>query len=284
MAHGDQQKRVLLRVPVATPAAIYLNGEFYKKFKLADLSTNGLSVLTGSSDVLPDKFEIRFRLRRFSRTIRMLLEVKNRMSVPEGVRLGCVFSEISDSDKESVNKYICNFVDISFPEQTVNFATFLCVIDASFRLLLYSINSYYSATDLGRSSFAPPLSNFTGIALVFYAFLAFLAFIFSSPFIVSKGRLNFISSLFLLGYAFLLLLIKNLNCWKARLWDLHDPYTTIFLAFQSLLVLYSGFAIVIGGLFLKKIALTLNIIKQQFAALKSRLAQLRTLRKKTEMT
>lgn len=178
MANGGQQKRVLLRVPVPTPAAIYLSGEFYKKSKLADLSTNGLSVLTGPSDTLPDKFEIRFRLRRFSRTIRILLEVKNRMSVSEGVRLGCVFSEISDSDRKRVNKYIYNFVDISFPEQAVNFAAFLCVIDASFKLLLYFINSYYSATDLGRSPFAPALSNFSGIVLAFYAFLAFLAFIF----------------------------------------------------------------------------------------------------------
>jgi len=280
MANGDQQKRVVLRVPVATTAAIYLKGEFYKRFKLADLSTDGLSVLTGSSDVLPDKFEIRFRLRRFSRTIRIVLEVKNRISVSEGVRLGCVFSEISDSDKKRVNKYIYNFVDISFPEQAVNFAAFLCVIDASFRLLLYSINSYYSATDLGRSSFVPALSNFTGITLVFYAFLACLAFIFSSPSIISKGRLNFIFSLFLLGYAFLFLIIKNFICWKEGLWNLNYLYTNMFLVSQLFLVFYLGFAIVIGTFFLKKIALTLDIIKQELAALKLRLVQLKFLRKK----
>jgi len=280
MANGDQQKRVVLRVPVATTAAIYLKGEFYKRFKLADLSTDGLSVLTGSSDVLPDKFEIRFRLRRFSRTIRIVLEVKNRISVSEGVRLGCVFSEISDSDKKRVNKYIYNFVDISFPEQAVNFAAFLCVIDASFRLLLYSINSYYSATDLGRSSFVPALSNFTGITLVFYAFLACLAFIFSSPSIISKGRLNFIFSLFLLGYAFLFLIIKNFICWKEGLWNLNYLYTNMFLVSQLFLVFYLGFAIVIGTFFLKKITLTLDIIKQELAALKLRLVQLKFLRKK----
>ncbi|KPK97907.1 MAG: hypothetical protein AMJ95_06890 [Omnitrophica WOR_2 bacterium SM23_72] len=279
MTNGGQQKRVFLRIPVATPASIYLNNKFYKKFKLADLSTNGLSVLTSPSEVLPDKFEIHFRLRRFSRTIRVILEVKNRISVSEGVRLGCVFSEISDSDKKRVNKYVYNFVDISFPEQAVNFAAFLCVIDASFRVLLYSINFYYSATDLGRSVFTPPLSNFTGIALIFYAFLAFLAFIFSSPFIVSKGRSNFIFSLSLLGYALFFLLLKNFICWKAQLWILNYFYTNMFLTFQLFLVFYLGFAIVIGVLFLNKITLTLDIIKQQFATLKFHLAQLKFLRK-----
>jgi len=277
MAIGDQQRRVFLRIPVAIPAAIYLDGQFYKKIKLADLSTNGLSVLVRSSDTLLDNFEIRFRLTPVSRLIRIILEVKNRILLPEGVRIGCSFSKISDLDKKRIDKYVCSFVDISFPEQAVNLAAFLCAMDASFRLLLYFLNSYYSATDLGRSLFAPLPSNFSGIALTLYAFYAFLAFIFSSPSIVSKGKLNFISSLFLLGYAFLFLLIKNFICWKARLWNFNYPYTNMFLAFQLFLVFYLGFAIVIGAFFLKKITLTFDIIKQEFTTLKLRFVQLKFL-------
>ncbi|MFC1675302.1 PilZ domain-containing protein [Candidatus Omnitrophota bacterium] len=279
MPTADQQKRVFLRVPVKTPAEIYLNNRFYKKIKLADLSTNGLSFLVSPTDTLPDNPEIRFRLARFSRLIKIKLEVKNRVSLPEGLRLGCSFAEISDRDKKRVDKYVCSSVDISFPEQTVNFAAFLCAIDASFRLWLSFLNSYYSATDFGSSSIVSPLSNFSGIALLLYAFLAFLAFIFSSPSVVSKGKIDFILSLFFSGYAFLFLLIKNLLYWKVRLWNLDYLYTNIYLAFQLFLVFYLGFAIIIGVIFLKKVALTLDVIKQEFATLRCRLAQLKFLRK-----
>jgi hypothetical protein len=280
MAIVDQQKRIFLRIPVAIAAAIYLNGQFHKKLRLADLSTNGLSFLVRPSEILPDNFEIRFKLTPLSKLIRIILEVKNRVNLPEGMRVGCVFSEISDLDKKRIGTYVCHFVETSFPEQAVNFAAFFCAIDASFRLLLYSINSYYSATDFGRSLFAPALSKFSVIALAFYAFFAFLAFIFSSPTLLRKVKSSFILSLFLLGYAFLFLLVKNFSCYKAGLWNFNYFYISMFLAFQLFFVFYLAFALVIGALFLKKITLTLDIIRRQFATLKFSFVQLKFLRRK----
>jgi len=245
MATTGQQNRVFLRIPVKIAAAIYLNGQFYKTTKLVDLSTNGLACLVSPSDPLPDNFEIRFRLTPFSRAMKIMLEVKNRVILSGSVRIGCIFARISDLDKKRIDKYVRNFSGIFFPEQAVNFAAFFCAVDSSVRLLLYNASSYYSATDFGRSGREPVFSDPSGIMLGFYVFSAFSAFILSSPSIVRKAGLSFISSILLLGCAFIFLLMKNFSCWKEGLWSLNDPEMNMLLSVQLFFLFYLGFAIII---------------------------------------
>jgi hypothetical protein len=279
MVTAGQQNRVFLRIPVKIPAAVYLNGQFYKATKLVDLSTNGLACLVSPSDPLPDNFEIRFRLTLFSRVIKIMLEVKNRVILSGSMRLGCIFLSISDLDKKRIDKYVCNSSGIFLPEQVVNFAAFFCAVDACLRSLLYNASSYYSATDFGRSVRDPVFSDPSGAMLIFYVFSAFSAFILSSPSIVRKAGLSFISSVLLLGYAFMFLFMKNFSCWKQGLWSLNDPDMNVLLSAQLCLLSYLGFSIIIGLVSLKKIALTLSVIKQEFLVLKLGFTQLSFLRK-----
>jgi len=256
---SEQQKRVFLRIPARIRAAIYLYGKFYKKVKLADLSTKGLSFFVAESQLIPDNLEISFRLKRFSRLIRVRLLVMERAGVTEGARIGCAFTQISDKDKLRIEKYICDFVNISFAVQAVNLAAFFCVIEAAFRLLLYFVNFYYSATEFGTSFSFPAPSNSYVITLLVYLFFAFLAFIFSSPAIVGKRKINFGISLFFLGIIFIFILAKNSISWKSGL--------RYFFWIRLGLILYVGLALVTGILFLKKINLTFAIIKQQLLGL-----------------
>jgi hypothetical protein len=275
MITPNQPNRALLRVPAAISAAIYIKEQCSKKLKLSDLSSSGLSFEIDSSDVLPEKFEIRFKLTPFARTITLTVEVKSRTQVAQGVRVGCVFARIQESDKKRVAAFIRNYVNISFPEQAVNLAGFLCALDATLRILLNSVYSYYTATELGRSAFAAAHLGLSGAALVLYALFSALSFVLSSPSAISKARGNFVTSLYLLGYAFIFLGIKNFIGMREGFWNFYSFYATLFLAAQLLLWLYVGGAIAIGVFFLKKVVLTLDIIQKEFATLKSHLVRLK---------
>jgi hypothetical protein len=279
MPTDGQQNRVFLRIPVRISADAYQDGQFFKKSRLMDLSTNGLSFLVGPSDLLPDHFEIRFKLTPFSRVIKIMLQVKNRVPVPGGVRAGCLFADISDVDRASIDRYVCHFSGISLQEQVINLAAFLCVVDAAARLLLYYLNDYYSATDFGRMVVEPGAAGLSAAALVMYAFSSCLAFVFSCPSMTRKGSSYFVSSVLLLGNSFVFLMVKNFSLWQDGFWGMGDPGLTRILVVQLLLVGYLAMAIVVGVLSLKKVALVLGVVKQEFSVLKLGFEHLNFLRK-----
>jgi hypothetical protein len=78
---------------------------------------------------------------------------------------------------------------------------------------------------------------------------------------------------------FLFLATKNFAYGQEGLWGFNDPDMNMILAAQLFLVLYLGFAIVLGLFFLKKIVLILNIIKEEFSVLKNGFVQLSFLRR-----
>ncbi len=280
MPTDGQQNRVFLRIPVKILADVYLDGRFYKKVRLVDLSTHGLAFFTDASGLLPNDLEIRFRLSLFSGTIRIAAGVKNRVALPKGVRVGCIFLQISDPDKKRIDQYVCNFSGISFPENAVHVAAFLCALDASIRSLLYYLASYYGATEFGRRLLEPVLSGHSGVMLALYVASAFFAFILSSPAVLRKGKLSFISSLLLLAYAFFFLCVKNFTAWRNGLWGFNDWDMNTVLTAQLLFAIYLGFALMTGLIFLKKVTLVLDIIKQEFSVLRLGFVQLNFLRKR----
>jgi hypothetical protein len=260
-------KRIFLRVPLRSWASILVSGKFFKKVKLADLNSKGLSFIFGRSEAIPEDFEIVFSLGRFSKPIRAALKVKNRFPARNGTRIGCAFSKILDEDLRRVEGYILRSLNISLPVEAVNLAAFLCVMDAGWRILAYFLLLYYGDTPFGREAVLEAPSIFYALTLAAYLVFALWAFMLSCASVVIKNKVYFFLSLFFLGCIFIFALAETFFYLNAGLW--YSPYRLVKVFWRLWIgfVGYLGFAIALGVLFLKKIHLTMGILTQQFKAL-----------------
>ncbi|MBI4707983.1 MAG: PilZ domain-containing protein [Candidatus Omnitrophica bacterium] len=242
------------------PAKIFFEGRLHKKVYLTELSTTGLSFNIKESDYLPDLFELRFRLRPFSKVIKIQMEVKNRRGIPGGLRIGCRFLKLSDEDKELINNYVCRYVDLSGPLRLIDIAAFLLSIDALWRILAYLVNFYYGGTEFGKSFQTSSGQDFYGIVLVLYAIFSFAAFISTDNIFDRRGKTRFLLRLFCLVAAFVFIVTKNISYCKLHIWHSDYLFINAFLWTQIFLVFYTGFSIAVVIASLKKINLVLDII------------------------
>ena len=262
-AGEGKTKRVFLRIPIRLPAKIIMSGYPDKEVCLEELSTTGLSFYLKESESIPDSFEITFQLKHFSKIIKVKLEVKSRINVPGGWRVGCRLAEISDEDKRSITNYICKFADLSVPIRIVSSAAFFCALDSLWRIAAYFL--YYEGVKFEEAFKISLTDHLYFVVLLVYALCSFTAFIFSGRLLETKAKMYFLISLSCLIPPFLFIMFKDIAYWKFWMWSSENISIGIFFWSYVLLTFYTGLSIVVGARALKKTDLVLGILDQHVA-------------------
>jgi len=257
---GGKTKRVFLRIPVKLPARIILTGKPNKEVYIDELSTTGLSFYLEKSEEVPDLFDLDFRLTRFSKVIKIKLEVKSRSSIPAGLRVGCRFAEVLDEDKKLITNYICRFASPSFPLRVVSIAAFFCSLDSSWRVAAYLL--YYEGIKFENESRVALTDHFYFVILLLYLLSSFVAFIFSGQVNHKKGKALFLTSVLCLIPALIFITVKNIA--YGKLWILHSEklFVNVFFWVYILFGFYTALSMIVGIASFKKINLVLGILGQ----------------------
>ena len=252
-------KRVCLRIPVNILAEIFIEQRFYKKVRVNNLSTTGLAFCVKETERLPDCFELRFRLSFFSKEIRVRVDVKNRIKVSRGFKIGCVFVNLPERDQNIVKNYISKYANLSVPFGVVNLAAFLCLADALLRIVAHLITCYYGVTELGGNFGALFLHNFYIITLILYAIISFTSLIFTDKIIDKKSETRFMIGVLCLGAAFIFSIVKNIIYWESAIRFFNYPFIGLFLRIHTFVILYLGFSITMWLVSVKRVKVVLDI-------------------------
>lgn len=254
-------QRIFLRVPMKLSADVILDGKLCKKVLISDLSSTGLSLLTAEDKTLPSIFDLRFRLRIFSRPVTVGVEVKNRSTAGDDVRIGCIFLRASKKARDLIDDYLDRLLNFTFADNFIFTAAFLCLIDISWKLAARLVNGYYSGTEFGRNAGMHILPAFPEAAFICYAIISFIAIFIVTQRTPIKGEPRFIAGIMLLTAAFVYLSWKNISCIQYKLWD--AGYLIVKAAFwwEVFLNFYVAASIIICLGFLRKISSTFKILR-----------------------
>jgi len=256
----DKPKRVFFRIPAKLLAQILVDGYFYKEVQLDEISTTGLSFYLRESEDIPENFEVSFRLSPFSRPVKIKVEVKNRTNLIQGLRIGCIFLNILDADKNLITSYIVRFTNLSLPIKTMNIASFLCLIDSLWRIAAFLV--YYRGAKFEKVFQIPFAEHLYFAILLFYALCAAVGFFFSERITNFKEKRYCFVSIFCFIAAFIFILIKNIVYFRIRLGYLGYPSINIFFLVYGLFSLYIALSIGIIIRWLKNIDLVLDMLAQ----------------------
>jgi len=223
LKHPESAKRVYLRISANRPGSIFLQGKFFAKMFINDLSATGVGFFVAGKDLPANSFELRFRLGPLSPLIRVQVTVRNKSEIHGGLRLGCSFDKIFPRDQKAIIRYLCRYTDYWSPCQAVNMAAFFCLLDVFMRLSLWGIIRYYEITQLGRSIISAFLVGPQAFLYVFYALFSVSAFFLSDVGFVKRG-IKFLG--FAVGCLIPALIFVGAKCfeyWKAGLFLSHIP-------------------------------------------------------------
>lgn len=257
--------RIFLRIPVKILARIFLDSRFYKEVQLNEISTTGLSFYLEKLENVPDHLEVNFRLGPFCKAVKIKVEVENRISLPNGWRIGCKFLEISDADKNLITNYIVRFTNLSLPLEMMSIASFLCLIDSLWRIAAFLL--YYGGAKFEKVFQMPFAEHLYFAILLFYALCATVSFLFAERITNFKEKRYFFVSIFCLIAAFIFILIKNIVYFQVRVDYFGYPFISIFFLVYGLFAPYIALSIGIIIRWLKKIDLVLDILGQHRLAL-----------------
>ncbi|MBN3040282.1 MAG: PilZ domain-containing protein [Candidatus Omnitrophica bacterium] len=230
-------QRVFLRIPFKARVKTFYQGKLFKNLVSQDLSASGIALNTSGENFDFDSIEILFKTSLFAPAIKTKVKIKNKIKSGKGLRLGCIFENIKDRDRELIAKFIAKFCDYLAPAGKINLTGFICLLDFLLRLSLCFILGYYLLVEL-QSGFSFILGEIPKVMSIFlYSLLSLLAFIFSDRYFILKGvkYLNF--SFVCLG---LCLLFVVYNCLKY--WFLGLGFSDIFAA-RLVCYLYTAFCL-----------------------------------------
>jgi hypothetical protein len=185
-------RRIFLRVPIKSAARVFVEQEFSREVHLNDISSGGLSFFTTTAPPLPDYFNIEFHLEPAGKPVSATLAVKSRIPEGEKLRVGCNFFQINEADKNHITQYICKFTNLTKPLKALALATFLCYLDALWRILAYFL--YYRAAEFERLSKVPLSYRFYFFILLLYGACAAYGFILSGRPAEKLGKTRFLLS------------------------------------------------------------------------------------------
>ncbi|MBL7071592.1 MAG: PilZ domain-containing protein [Candidatus Omnitrophica bacterium] len=248
-----QNQRIYFRIPAKLPAQIFINGRFYKKVLIEDISIGGVGFSAKDELALPDLFELRMRLPGHFKPIKMMLEARYKREVDGILRYGCLYADLSEKDENMVSGFMNRFIEFSLPCRLLSMASFLLLIDALCRRFCYALNSYYIEVKVGESS---ATDTFYGIVLAVYTIAAFLACIHIDN--IKKKR--FLLGFFCAAGAFLFLFYKNITYLGFGFWRVDHLFVITYLRIQVVLLGYVGLAIFAYTFSLKKINFIANSI------------------------
>lgn len=259
---GGRPKRVFLRVPVKLAVEILLDGGKSMVAQIEDLSTRGLAFYLKDPDQVPDIFNISLRITPASKPLNLQLEVKSRTAVIGGVRIGCIFSTISEEDKHAINKYICELID--FPKHfiIINLAAFLCLLDSAWRIIAYFL--YYEARNFERVFKAPVSYQLYFFVLLFYAGSSYIAYSFNTRVTSKEEKSRFCLAFFGLAASFVFVTVKAFGYWASFIFAPKYIPTTLFIAGYTLFLIYMGFSIRIANSIFRNPQVAGGSIKQHW--------------------
>ena len=244
---SNQTPRLVIRVPLKIRAKIYFKGQLHKDIVLNELSTRGFSFNNETIEDLPHYFELEFRMRKFSKIIRARVEIKNHKAVVGSLRIGCMFSDISEEDKDLIAACLSRYINFYIPHTIVSSAAFLLCIDATWRILACLIDFYYKGTEFGRSFQTTYDQNASYMVMLgLYLINTLVAFFFTDRLIERKTKNDFLFSIIYLAPALVFILIKNIMYREFGLWQENDFFVRAFLTGQLLLILFTLYAIWTG--------------------------------------
>jgi hypothetical protein len=254
-------QRVFLRVPMKLSATVIVEGKPYKKVSMLDLSSTGLALFTAEDKDFPSVFDLRFRLGRFSRPVTINMEVKNRTPLGDGVRIGCIFRQVSKKAQNLINNYIDRLLNFTVADDFIFMAAFLCFIDVLWKLAARLINGYYIGTEFGRSAGMYKTNPFSEAAFVCYAIASFIIVFIVAHRASIKGKPRFIASITLLTAIFVYLSWKNISCIQYKLWNTECLIAKAGFWWEIFLNFCLAASIIICIAFLRKISSTFKIIR-----------------------
>ncbi|MFH1867797.1 MAG: PilZ domain-containing protein [Candidatus Omnitrophota bacterium] len=247
--------RIYLRVPTKISATMFIDGQPSGKFVISSLSTTGLSLLAKEGSLMPDFFELAFRLPGKFRKIKICLEVKNRIKKNGAMRVGCRFLKISQKDKKVISDYIAERTEFSPASTMFSIATFLLFVDALFRVFTWMLSRYYKEAHV-EYAFISFDWYFYGLTLILYSAMCFIACLYSRD--IKKKR--FAISLICGALAFLFILIKYAFYCGLQLWACEHLAIKGFFWIESLLVIYVGFSALFFATSQKKMEFTADTL------------------------
>lgn len=261
MPNGSPSQRAYVRIPVSLPAEIALEDQTRLKGQVTDLSTAGLALQIATDVWLPDVFAVTFKLPRYSQPVTVFVEVKNRLQLADGTRLGCVFASCEDGVKDQIDGFVSRYLNISFPLEMINIAALICAMDACTRGLFFCVNWYFSRTPFGLS--APEFSP----ALGYYLLFSVTAFVLSlRPAVMKFGSASLIGALMSLAYAAAFLAWKESESWRAGFGEMGDRVISGLVNLQLLEIALTVAALCVGLVFYRKIIFVGDVIRNEFRA------------------
>jgi hypothetical protein len=265
MARGALNKnfplrRIFLRVPVKSTARVFAEQELPKEVDLNDISSGGISFYIPAAQALPDYVNIEFHLEPAGKAIKAKLAVTSRVSVADKSRVGCSFFEINEADKNHITQYICKLTNLVKPLKALALATFLCYIDALWRIPAYFL--YCRGVEferLAKVSFSCRLYFFI---LLLYAGCAACGFILSGRPVEKFGKLRFLASAGCLIGAFIFLATKAAAYLILSGRSPLPPFLDIFIWIYVIFAAYIGYAVILTVVWAKKIDATSQILER----------------------
>jgi hypothetical protein len=253
-------RRIFLRVPLKSTAKVYIEQQNPKNVDLNDISSGGISFYIPAAQTLSDYFNIEFYLEPSGKPIKATLVVKSRVPVADKLRIGCSFFDINEADKNHITQYICKFTNLVRPLKALALATFLCYIDALWRIPAYFL--YCRGVEFERLSKVSFSCRFYFFILLLYAGCAACGFILSGRPVEKFGKLRFLTSAGCLIGAFIFLATKTAAYLILSSRSPLPPFLDIFIWIYVIFAAYIGYAVILTVVWARKIDVTSQILER----------------------
>jgi hypothetical protein len=253
-------KRIFLRVPIKSTAKIFVEQESPQEVDLNDISSGGISFYIPASQTLPDYLNIEFHLEPAGKAIKAKLAVKSRLAVSDKLRVGCIFFEINEADKNHITQYICKMTNFARPLKVLTVATLLCYIDALWRIPAYFL--YCRGVEferLLRTSFS---CRFYFFIILLYAGCAAIGFILSERLAGKFEKLHFLVNVGCLLGAFIFVVIKTVAYLVFSIGNPLPPLFDVFIWVYVIFAVYVGYAVILAAVWTRKIDATSQILER----------------------
>jgi len=257
-SQAEIKRRMFLRIPVRVEGALFLEDAAPSKIEIIELSSAGVALVTEQTLEGMQEFAIAFSLGKMFKTIRVKVQVRNRMVMGKRVRLGCKFLDLMEADKNVIAGYVSRFVALAAPTVWPTTISLLCFVDALVRIIALMLEHDAGGFEQAQLLLMGEQRHF--VMLTLYAFCALAAFGLRVPITNEREKRRYVLSALFLAAACIFTVARGVQLAPHLLEYIKTPVLLYFASGYMVFGLITLFVVISSLLSFRKISTALNVL------------------------